>query len=501
MARIYVQRGSAEGYRQNIRATLSAPLTGETLSRATSIIARDPTLAQRVGSIIRPGSSYVWGTKNRGRSEIARMRPGDLAMFVLEGTPVYYGVVTEIFGDEVPVDIRRALSKELWGSEAWEYIWFLQDVAETKLARPQLEGLLGQTLGAFFGSPYASFRGIDEKDTAARFVKVALEALQQGSAPRGPQAPPHRVEPTDPELEQMRDLLLTKKQLVLYGPPGTGKTYRAMELANSLASDAVHEIVQFHPSYTYEEFVIGIKPLTKDGQVVFAPCDGVFKQLCDRARSDPNRPYVMTVDEINRGNIPKIFGELLFALEYRNKGIRLPYVSAGDEWKIPGNIYLIGTMNTADRSIALIDVALRRRFYFIEMRPDYELLEEWLRKHASEDMANIVPRLLGTMNARITRLIDRDHEIGHTYFMKEGIGWPILRKVMYHEIIPLLQEYFYNEPQRLMTVLGPGFVIEPKEEADLGGAFYELIPNREVSEFKEAVGQLMSYIGPSYVTP
>jgi len=248
-------------------------------------------------------------------------------------------------------------------------------------------------------------------------------------------------------------------------------------------------------------FVGGKYRQTKDGQVMFAPSDGVFKQLCDRARSDPNRPYVMTVDEINRGNIPKIFGELLFALEYRNKGIRLPYVSPGDEWKIPGNIYLIGTMNTADRSIALIDVALRRRFYFIEMRPDYELLEEWLRKHASEDMANIVPRLLGTMNARITRLIDRDHEIGHTYFMKEGIGWPILRKVMYHEIIPLLQEYFYNEPQRLMTVLGPGFVIEPKEEADLGGAFYELIPNREVSEFKDAVGQLMSHIGPSYVTP
>src|SRR5438034_2419459 len=99
MARIYVQRGSAEGYRQNIRATLSAPLSSETLSRATSIIAREPNLAQSVGSIIRPGSSHVWGTKNRGRSEIARMRPGDLAIFVVEGTAVHYGVITQVLGD------------------------------------------------------------------------------------------------------------------------------------------------------------------------------------------------------------------------------------------------------------------------------------------------------------------------------------------------------------------------------------------------------------------
>ena len=501
MARVYVQRGSAEGYRQNIRATLSVPLTAETLSRATSILARDPQLAQRVGSTISRASAFVWGTKSRGRSEIARMRPGDLAIFVLEGTPLCYGTVSEIVGDDAPVDIRRALSKEFWGSEGWEYVWFLHEVVQTKLPRSELEVLLGQTLGSFFGSSYASFRGIDETDTAAGSKTAVLEALRQAVAKRTTTTLGPKLEPADPEVQGMKDLLMAKKQAILYGPPGTGKTYRALELARALGPDVVHEIVQFHPSYTYEEFVVGIKPFTENGQVTFAPTDGAFKQLCDRARSDPNRPYVMTVDEINRGNIPKIFGELLFALEYRNEGVRLPYLSGGEAWKIPENVYLIGTMNTADRSIALIDVALRRRFYFIEMRPDYELVEDWLRENASEEMANIVPRLLGTMNARITRLIDRDHEIGHTYFMKKGIGWPTLRTVLYHEIIPLLQEYFYNEPQRLMTVLGPGFVIEPKEEIELGGAFYELIPNREVSEFKDAVGQLMSYSGPDYVTP
>jgi len=500
MARVYVQRGSAEGYKQNIRATLARALTRETLGRVASTLARDPGLAQRVESILSRTPSYVWGTKIRGRTEIARMRSGDLAIFVLEGTPVYYGVISEVFGDEVPVDLRRSLSKEFWGSEAWEYVWFLQDVKETRLSRPQLEALLGQPLGSFFGSPYASFRGVDERDTAAGSLNGTLEALRQGTVPRETLPPPSKVEPADPELEHMRGLLMARKQVVLYGPPGTGKTYRAIELAGSLAPDAVQEKVQFHPSYTYEEFVVGIKPITKDGQVAFAPTDGVFKELCDRARSDPDRPHVMIVDEINRGNIPKIFGELLFALEYRNEGVRLPYLTGRGAWSIPDNVYLIGTMNTADRSIALIDVALRRRFYFVEMRPDYELLEEWLRENASEDMANTIPRLLGTINARITRLVNRDHEVGHTYFMKKGIDWSILRTVMYHEIIPLLQEYFYNEPQKLMTVLGPGFVIEPKEEIELGGAFYELIPNREISEFKDAIGQLISYTGPPYVT-
>jgi len=429
------------------------------------------------------------------------MRPGDLAIFILEGTPVYYGIISEILADDIPTEIRKSLSKELWGLEAWEYIWFLQGVAQTRLSRTQLETLLGQSLGSFFGSTYASFRGIDEKDTAAGSLTPLLDALQQGKLPLATQPRTTEMEPSDPELERLKELLRAKKQLILYGPPGTGKTHRAIELAASLGSDAVVEKVQFHPSYTYEEFVVGIKPVTKDGQVTFAPIDGIFKQLCDRARSEPSRSFVIIIDEINRGNIPKIFGELLFALEYRNEGVRLPYVSEGDPWKIPENVYLIGTMNTADRSIALIDVALRRRFYFVEMRPDYELLEEWLRENADEEMAIEVPKLLATMNARITRLIDRDHEIGHTYFMKKGMDWSTLRTVIYHEIIPLLQEYFYNEPQRLMTVLGPGFVIEPKEEVELGGAFYELIPNREVSEFKDAIRQLMTYTGPPYVTP
>ena len=123
MSRIYVQRGSAEGYKQNISSTLSKPLSRESIGRAAAIVGPDRSLAQRVEALINQGPQFVWGTKTRGRSDIARMRPGDLAIFVLGGTPAYYGIVSEVLADDVPVDIRRALSREFWGSEAWEYVW------------------------------------------------------------------------------------------------------------------------------------------------------------------------------------------------------------------------------------------------------------------------------------------------------------------------------------------------------------------------------------------
>src|SRR5437870_5759703 len=231
MPRIYVQRGSAEGYKQNISSTLSKPLSGESIGRVAAIVGPDRSLAQRVEALITQGPPYVWGTKTRGRSEIARMRTGDLAIFVLGGTPAHYGTVSEVLADDVPVDIRRALSREFWGSEAWEYVWFLSAISNTKLSRPQLESLLGQPMGSFFGSTYASFRGVDEKDTAIGVVQAALDSLKRGTAPKETQATVVSLEPADPELEFMRELLKAKKQVILYGPPGTGKTHRALELA------------------------------------------------------------------------------------------------------------------------------------------------------------------------------------------------------------------------------------------------------------------------------
>jgi 5-methylcytosine-specific restriction protein B len=172
-------------------------------------------------------------------------------------------------------------------------------------------------------------------------------------------------------LQEVVDLLEEKGQVVFYGPPGTGKTFVALVLAEEITRDGGQfRIVQFHPSYSYEDFVGGFRPVEDDGVygVRYRRTDGPLRELAATAAGDPAHPYVLIVDEINRGNIPKIFGELLFLLEYRQKAVRLQYWPE-EEFSLPSNLFLIGTMNTADRSIALVDAALRRRFYFVPFIP------------------------------------------------------------------------------------------------------------------------------------
>ena len=171
--------------------------------------------------------------------------------------------------------------------------------------------------------------------------------------------------------QEVVDLLEEKGQVVFYGPPGTGKTFVALVLAEEITRDGGQfRIVQFHPSYSYEDFVGGFRPVEDDGVygVRYRRTDGPLRELAATAAGDPAHPYVLIVDEINRGNIPKIFGELLFLLEYRQKAVRLQYWPE-QEFSLPNNLFLIGTMNTADRSIALVDAALRRRFYFVPFIP------------------------------------------------------------------------------------------------------------------------------------
>jgi 5-methylcytosine-specific restriction protein B len=171
--------------------------------------------------------------------------------------------------------------------------------------------------------------------------------------------------------QEVVDLLEEKGQVVFYGPPGTGKTFVALVLAEEITRDGGQfRIVQFHPSYSYEDFVGGFRPVEDDGVygVRYRRTDGPLRELAATAAGDPAHPYVLIVDEINRGNIPKIFGELLFLLEYRQKAVRLQYWPE-EEFSLPSNLFLIGTMNTADRSIALVDAALRRRFYFVPFIP------------------------------------------------------------------------------------------------------------------------------------
>ncbi len=239
------------------------------------------------------------------------------------------------------------------------------------------------------------------------------------------------------------DLLSEKRQVVFYGPPGTGKTLIAQRIAEHITGDPeAFELVQFHPSFSYEDFFEGYRPVQTEGGVgiAYSLTPGPLRRLAERASANPAQPHVLIVDEINRGNVPKIFGELLFLLEYRDEQIPLMY-SNDTRFGLPKNLFIIATMNTADRSIALVDAALRRRFYFVPFLPGEapiaHVLGAWLASHGHGQEA---ADLLKTLNARIG---SDDIAIGPSYFMTSG-GPPNLERVWKHAILPLLEEHFFG---------------------------------------------------------
>ncbi len=251
------------------------------------------------------------------------------------------------------------------------------------------------------------------------------------------------------QADDLYDMLLEKKQLILYGPPGTGKTYVAQELGKWLTGLAEPpaerlEMVQFHPAYSYEDFIEGIRPesrRTDDGRFIvdYPPRAGVFRRFCRIAQANPDQPHVFIIDEINRGNIPRIFGELMLLLEYRERDVPLPY--SGERFRIPPNVYLIGTMNTADRSIALVDFALRRRFHFVHFRADPDLLQRWLAQHSVP-----VP-YLAALYRRLSQeaIEDPDYAVGVSYFINPDLTEAKLARIWRYSILPYLIEYHVEQ--------------------------------------------------------
>ncbi|PHR90085.1 MAG: hypothetical protein COA78_35440 [Blastopirellula sp.] len=240
--------------------------------------------------------------------------------------------------------------------------------------------------------------------------------------------------------------LKDKQQLIFYGPPGTGKTFVALEYARYLTQNKGEtHTVQFHPSYAYEDFMEGLRPVTREGQLTYEVQDGIFKEICDKARANPDAKYVLLVDEINRGNLPRIFGELLFLLERREETTLLPY--SKKQFSIPRNVILLGTMNSADRSIALMDLALRRRFHFVSMEPRVEVLLAWLKdKKKPLWIKNLFEQLNETLRSEN---IDEDHLIGHAHFMSSHLDDEYLELIWEGTIEPMLREYFFTEPAKL----------------------------------------------------
>ena len=257
-------------------------------------------------------------------------------------------------------------------------------------------------------------------------------------------------EPVD-FLDKIAALLYDKGQVIFQGPPGTGKTYVAQKLAEHLAGSKERvTLVQLHPSYAYEDFVQGFRPTLEDGVAGFELRDGPFLRAAKLARKEESEKHFLVIDEINRGNIAKVFGELYFLLEYRDQEIRLQYQRDDEEaFSLPPNLYIIGTMNTADRSIALVDLALRRRFYFVEFHPDDEpikgVLRRWiqLKIPGMERVADIVDRA----NQKLSD--DRHAAIGPSYFMKADLNEASVERIWKHSVLPYIEERLFGQGDRL----------------------------------------------------
>jgi AAA domain (dynein-related subfamily)/EVE domain len=233
-----------------------------------------------------------------------------------------------------------------------------------------------------------------------------------------------------------------KKQAVIYGPPGTGKTFVAEKIAKHLLSegDGFSDLVQFHPSYSYEDFIQGIRPISKsDGTLTYPVVPGRFLEFCEKSEKRSNT-CVLIIDEINRANLSRVFGELMYLLEYRDREVPL---ASGGTLRIPRNVRIIGTMNTADRSIALVDHALRRRFAFLALSPDYEILRRY-HNGTGFDPGPLID-LLTQLNNKIN---DSHYEVGISFFLRNDISKQI-GDIWTMEIEPYLEEYFFDQPDRV----------------------------------------------------
>lgn len=246
-------------------------------------------------------------------------------------------------------------------------------------------------------------------------------------------------------LREIVDLVEDKGQVILYGPPGTGKTYVARRLAVWLAGDAKRtRLVQFHPSYAYEDFVEGLRP--RADSAGFHLVDGPLKKLATRAREDSDNTYVLLVDEINRGNVARVFGELYFLLEYRDEPAELLYSS--EAFSMPRNLMILATMNSADRSIALLDSALRRRFYFVGFQADSGVVSEVLPQYLAQHNPEMV--WVADVVALANKLLDDPSlAIGPSHFLRKDLddGW--VRRAWEHAVLPTLADHFYGQEQRL----------------------------------------------------
>ena len=424
------------------------------------------------------GTVHVKGFQNSSKLHeiITEVNPGDVIL-ARDGVSQARGLGV--------VEENGYVSTDRNTKDALHVIWINRSRIKKRLSEKyQLENFSKEGPGLATGV-YDAFRQIESYRRTFDAIEASPEPVKRPD------------ENDDPPEDQGSIMVSIPLNQILYGPPGTGKTYSTTKLCVKICdgeefedipekirsrfrklrdTERRIEFVTFHQSYSYEEFVEGLRPETLSGELAesggdFIPVNapprhpvnaaggfrlkteaGVLKRIAERAREDSEHPYVLIIDEINRANISKVLGELVTLLEEDKRedavnevSVTLPY--SKEAFTLPANLYILGTMNTADRSIALIDTALRRRFEFVEMPPEPNLL-------AAVNGVDL-PKVLKTINKQLEYLIDRDHLIGHAWLMN-CLNLDEVHNVMRNRIIPLLAEYFYDDWNKVCAVLGGG---------------------------------------------
>ena len=269
--------------------------------------------------------------------------------------------------------------------------------------------------------------------------------------------------------DRARNLIaLTRRarQLLFAGPPGTGKTLAARILAAALADESRIKLVQFHPTYAYEDFVEGIRPVMDERPATgesgdqpnvittaglrYRIRDGVFKQIVEAAQSAPSEAaHFLIIDEINRANLPRVLGELLFALEYRGEENQVELAYSTDAFYVPENVWVIGTMNTADRSVALLDAAMRRRFKEVRFDVDYAVVRRWHERNTSTDLGTEAAARLKRLNAEVIELLDDDRAIGHSFLIRRDLADVGFEVVWNEDLEPVLRDHLLGRTDDL----------------------------------------------------
>lgn len=258
----------------------------------------------------------------------------------------------------------------------------------------------------------------------------------------------------------LKELIERKKNVILQGAPGVGKTFVAEKLAYSIigSNDSSKiKLVQFHQNYTYEDFIMGFRP----SQNGFELKTGIFYEFCKKAENDGENKYFFIIDEINRGNLSKIFGELFMLIENDKRGKKVPLLYKNEDFSIPKNLYIIGTMNTADRSLAMIDYALRRRFSFFEIEPAFDFEKFTNENLTTQTFRNLIGKIK-ELNDEISKdeSLGKGFRIGHSYFLSNKdennkdeknifVSDQELKLIVDYDIIPMLEEYWFDEPDKV----------------------------------------------------